>query len=204
MVIQDTLNNDITFEVAQETIYEDIKNKYLAANWDSSCIIEYNTYSYKYSPNIELDIYTRIYQKKIISQVILHNETVLNKNFIVEKEETIDDKINEFIDFLYNIKFNYVYSKIVDNLLLKDTQNKEEKKTIAKLFIKHDIVDDCCVCLEKNTVLTKCKHNLCRICSYNLYKNSKSEHIPCPICRKCITNIHLSDEESINAYSDED
>jgi hypothetical protein len=128
----------------------------------------------------------------------------LHKNFLLDKDETIDDKIKEFIEFLYNLKFNYTYSKIVDTLIPNDFFKKEEKKTIAKLFIKHDSVEDCCVCMEKNTVMTRCKHNVCRICSHNLIKNSKSEHIPCPICRKCITNIHLSDEESNNAYSDED
>jgi len=204
MVTQDTLNDEITFESAQETIYEDIKNKYSAANWETSCNIDYNTYSYKFSNNMELDIYTRFYQKKIVSQVVFNTETILLKNFFLEKEETIDDKIKDFIDFLYNLKYTYVYSKIVDNLILKDLFHKEEKKTIAKLFIKHDVVEECCVCMEKNTVLTKCKHNLCRICLYNLGKNSKSEHISCPLCRKYIASDCNSEVETIGDHSDED
>lgn len=198
----DTLNNEINFDIAQETIYEDIKNKYLAANWERYYTIEYNTYSYKYSENMEIDIYTKIYEKKIVTSVMLSTEVILLKNFFVEKDDTIDEKIKEFISFLYNIKYNYVYSKIVDNFLPKDSLYKEEKKTIAKLFIKHDVIENCCVCFDKNTVLTKCKHNLCRICSYDLFKNNKNEHIPCPMCRKCISDLHLSDEESIHTHSD--
>ena len=128
MVNQDTLNNEMNFEEAQKTIYEEIKNKYSDSNWETSCNVGYNTYSYKFSNNIELDIYTRVYQKKIVSQVVFNNETILLKNFFVEKEETIDDKIIDFIDFLYNLKYNYVYSKIVDNLIPKYLFDKEEKK----------------------------------------------------------------------------
>ena len=204
MVNQDTLNEEITFESAQETIFEDIKNKYLGTNWENSCNVDYNTYSYKFSNTMELDIYSRIYQKKIVSQVVFNTETILLKNFLLDKDETIDDKIKEFIEFLYNLKFNYAYSKIVDTLLPNDVFKKEEKKTIAKLFIKHDSVEDCCVCMEKNTVITRCKHNVCRICLHNLIKNSRTGHVPCPMCRKCIATECFSDGESVQNHSDED
>lgn len=202
MVNQVTLNNDITFEIAQETIFEDIKNKYLNANWENSCSIDYSIYAYKFSNTMELDVYTRVYQKKIAIQVVFMTETILNKNFILEKEENMDDKIKEFIEFLYKLKFNYMYSKIIDILILNDSFHKEEKKTIAKLFIKHDGIDDCCVCMEKNTVLTKCMHNLCRVCLFNLDKNSKNDHIPCPLCRKCISTECFSDDESVVNHTD--
>lgn len=205
MVNLDSLSEEINLESAREIIYEDIKNKLVSTtNSENFCNIEYNTYSYKFSNTMDLDIYTRFSQKKISSSVMFNGETILIKNFLVEKDESLDDKIKEFIEFLYNLKFSYSYSKIVDSLLLNDLFHKEEKKALAKLFIKHDSIEECCVCMEKNTIFTRCKHNLCRICLDKLNKNNKSEHLPCPMCRKCISFECFSDEDSIHNHSDED
>ena len=201
MINQDTATNDITFESAQEIIFEDIQNKYSTANWEDTRNIDYNSYSYKFSGDIELDIYTKIYEKKIVSTINLHTEELLTKVFSVSKD-TFEDKIKEYIKFIYNLKYNYVYSRIIDSLLPIDYINKEEKKALARMFIKHDTIDDCCVCMEKNTVLTRCNHNLCRFCSFTITKNAKNKHAPCPICRSCINNecCYEHDEN----YSDEE
>ena len=208
MINQDTLNTDITitFESAQEIIFEDIQSKYSSANWEDTCNIDYNSYSYKFSPDIELDIYTKIYEKKIVCRIHLNIEELLIKIFPVNKDikESIDDKIKEYIKFIYNLKYNYVYSRIIDSLLPKESFDKEEKKAIAKMFIKHDIIEDCSVCMEKNTVLTRCKHNLCRICLFKITKDNKSQHAPCPICRNCINIECCYDDENSYPHSDEE
>ena len=204
MINQDNVTNDITFDSQSKIIFEDIKNKHSIANWEDTCNIDYNSYSYKFSPDIELDIFTKIYEKKIVSRINLYTEELLIKIFSVSKDskDTFEDKIKEYIKFIYNLKYEYVYSRIIYSLLSKESIDKEEKLALAKMFIKHDIIEDCSVCMEKNTVLTKCKHNLCRICCFKIIKDSKTQHAPCPICRNCI-NIECCYERDEN-YSDEE
>ena len=60
---------------------------------------------------------------------------------------------------------------------------------MAKRFIKHDIIEECSVCMEKNTVLTKCGHNLCRICLCKMRGKCGQHRTCCPLCRKCLCSL---------------
>jgi hypothetical protein len=187
-------NNDINLEIASKIILEDIISKYDDIDWNEKCSFEYNTYSYKFNNDeIIVDIHTRIYEEKILSRVILNQEVLLSKAFQIENGNVIK-KIDEYIHYIYNLTYNYNYSRILDSLVIKELQEKEEKKAMAKIFIKHDTIENCCACMEQNTVLTRCGHNLCRICLSKMYKNKK--HVNCPLCRKCLCPACEEDDEN--------
>jgi hypothetical protein len=194
------MSTENSYESAQDLLLEEIKNKYKEVNWEDKCSFEYNTYFYKFNDDLDLDIISRIYKQKILTRVLLNqDEVVLSKSFQFDTD-TFEEKIKEYINFIYNVKFNYNYSKIRDNLILKECFEKEEKLAMAKIFIKHDIIEDCSVCMEKNTVLTRCKHNLCRVCYSKMVK--LNPHINCPLCRKCLCP-HCNDEDE-EAYEPHD
>ena len=190
--------NDINFETASTILLEDIMNKYEDIDWKEKCSFEYNTYCYKFNDEIIVDIHTRFYVDKIISRVSLNHEVLLSKIFQIESEN-VTEKIKEYIKYLYTLTYNYNYSRILDSLVIIESQEKEEKKAMAKIFIKHDTIENCSVCLEQNTVLTRCGHNLCRICLCKMYKNKK--HVNCPLCRKCL--CPACEEEEDNDEDDE-
>ena len=190
--------NDINFEIASEIILEDIHHKYVDVDWKEKCSFEYNTYSYKFNDEMIVYINTRIYEEKILSRVILNQEVLLSRVFQIEGEN-IFEKIKEYINFIYNLTYNYNYSRILDSLIIKEFQQKEEKKAIAKIFIKHDTIENCSVCMEQNTVLTRCGHNLCRICLSKMYMNKR--HVSCPLCRKCL--CPACEEEDMDDEDDE-
>ena len=183
--------NDINFETASTILLDDIKSKYDELDHKEKCSFEYNTYSYKFN-DIIVDIFSIIYEEKIIIRIILEQEVLLTKVIQMDSKNVIE-KIKEYIYYLYNLSSNYTYSRILDSLVLKELQEKEEKKVIAKMFIKHDKVEDCCVCMELNTIITKCGHNLCRPCLSKMYKNNK--HVNCPLCRKCLCPSCQEDDD---------
>ena len=194
MIASENTEN-IDLEMASEIILEDIKNKYDDIDWNEKYSFEYNTYSYKFNNDddeIIVDIHTRIYEEKILSRVILNQEVLLSKVFQIENGNIIE-KIKEYIHYVYNLTYNYNYGRILDSLVIKALQEKEEKKALAKIFIKHDTIENCCACMEQNTVLTRCGHNLCRICLGKMYKNKK--HINCPLCRKCLCSACEEEDE---------
>ena len=182
----------LSLEEAQALILEEIKNKYKEVNWEDRCFFDYNTYFYKFNDDFDVDIISKIHEQKIFTEVYLNQETVLVKLFKFDTE-TLEEKIKEYISFIWNLKFNYIYSKIKDNLVSKENFEKEEKLAMAKIFIKHSTIEDCSVCMEKNTTLTRCGHNLCRVC-YSKMNKGKS-HVSCPLCRQCLCPECNDDEE---------
>ena len=104
------------------------------------------------------------------------------------------DNLIDMINFLFSFRKKFAYSKIVDKIVSKDLFETEEKKCIALInFTTEKEVEKCCVCLDYNTVLTMCNHNLCRIC-YHKIKNEieddeDSDYLTykiCPLCRRRI------------------
>ena len=128
MIASENTEN-INLEMASEIILEDIKNKYDDIDWNEKCSFEYNTYSYKFNNDDEddeiiVDIHTRIYEEKILSRVILNQEVQLSKVFQIENGNIIE-KIKEYIHYVYNLTYNYNYSRILDSLVIKALQEKE-------------------------------------------------------------------------------
>ena len=102
--------------------------------------------------------------------------------------------IEELIRFLFvDFRKEYVYSKILDQIDSKVKIMRKEKLIYAySMLCENTFMDDCCVCMEPNKVLTDCGHNVCRIC-YNNIKYSKVGNglyevigKSCPLCRDII------------------
>lgn len=94
-------------------------------------------------------------------------------------------KVREFEEYLFSalcLVYDYsetlIYSRILDQMVDKNSQIKEEEYFLAENFFCHrKEIENCSVCFEKNSVYSICGHNLCRICFTNL-KEKK-----CPLCR---------------------
>lgn len=98
----------------------------------------------------------------------------------------------ELIDFLFEFRTKYTYSRIIDRIIKKDDLEKSEKRCLAIYqFSKNKEMDKCCVCFETNVVITKCRHNLCRVCFENIKYELETDDIYedemnyklCPMCR---------------------
>jgi hypothetical protein len=98
----------------------------------------------------------------------------------------------ELIDFLFEFRTEYTYSRIIDRIIKKDDSEKLEKRCLALYqFSKNKEMDKCCVCFETNVVTTKCRHNLCRVCFQNIKYELETDDIYedemnyklCPMCR---------------------
>jgi hypothetical protein len=182
---------ELSFEDARDFILDNMESKYKNFDWEENSYrpISYNIYNYRHNDNLRLDIFTDIFKKKISVFINIFTETLITKTYYFNQDNMLDI-FCEYIEFVYNLKKNYTYSKILDTLILNDKFLNEEKKIISLTFIKHDIIDDCCVCMDKNTVLTKCGHNLCRVChSKILFEGNirkKQHELSCPMCRECI------------------
>jgi hypothetical protein len=95
------------------------------------------------------------------------------KIFPIEDDDDIRSKIKEVCTFVVNIKNNYEYSKLFDKFIMKEDKIQKEEILTALCFIKHQKIEECCVCMDKTTSQTKCGHFLCRICYTKMYNISE-------------------------------
>ena len=194
---------DLDLELSQDIILKDILHKFTLINWDVNCHFEYYINNYKLSDNIEFNIITKFFINRILLIVEFNTKDLLIDNFFLN-DENKHDKIKEYIKFIYDIKNNYSYSKILDCLILKDKQDSEESIMIAKMFIAHNTITNCCVCMEKNIVMTKCMHNLCRTCDSEILKKAKlynGPYVKCPMCRTEFVHTTLIEEDGFRTES---
>jgi len=162
---------------------------------DENTYIEYNFLEYEFSYDntnvLKFDIFCKFFTDRFILNAINYNYAedenynhLLHISFLDINEENMDEKLIEFLKVIYNLNKDYTYSKITDNLILITEKNDIENEIFAKMFLKHTEINDCSVCMEKNTVLTNCGHNLCRLCYEKIKKPSCCTL--CPICRNCL------------------
>ena len=175
-------------------------SKYVfSSNFDfkTTCFFEEFFNNYKHSNELIYDIWIKFYQNKINLCIITNNYSesfsdgrnveedkfLYSKNYITNTGD-VENTIKQLLLFIYNLKYDYMYSKITDNIESKETIKSREQIKLSKMLLTHDILENCCVCIEPNIVLTSCNHNLCRECYKHITKNKK--HPACPICRMCL------------------
>lgn len=156
-------------------------------------VIEYNFSNLsnkRYNFNgIDIYIDIKIFDDRIYlivrSQLYSVNKILLELKYLYKDDDLndLEELLEKIITDVYNLKNDYVYSKNLDRLFLKDDVEKFEKLYKAELLISHrtEEITECCVCYEENSVFTNCKHNLCRKCHSDLPTKI------CPICRQFIT-----------------
>ena len=110
---------------------------------------------------------------------------------LIFRQEFKNYNSKEITKFLFEFRKKYRYSKILDTIEKKEFIEIKEKENIAiTRFFEEKEIDECCVCYEKNNVLTSCNHNLCRYCFENLNCNIDYDEMiklkECPCCRKDI------------------
>lgn len=89
----------------------------------------------------------------------------------------------KLFNVLYNIlqlRINYKYSKLMDELLEVEVFDKTELETQCLNHICGKEKFECCVCMEQvsDSCKTDCKHYVCRLCIEQLKEPL------CPMCRK--------------------
>ena len=110
----------------------------------------------------------------------------------VFSENCITKLINKMHEIYLDTKN---YSKILDEIVMKhdvgDKSEVLEKRMISSGYLFKNPVQQCIVCYDYNMVLTKCKHNLCRICFDSMYKKvcDMDPLIQCPVCKQVIYEI---------------
>lgn len=148
----------------------------------------------------ELEINVQIEKSRFTDnfQVVLLAKTYMNDDYSYEfcimnfLDHKIFTDIKEIVYFLLkDFRKNFMYSKLLDEIHLKNEIEKKEKITKAySVLCKNKMPDTCCVCLEYNKLITRCNHNVCRIC-YNKIKkltieivnNNEIKVKSCPLCR---------------------
>lgn len=134
------------------------------------------------------DFSIRDYEK---SDFDIDNRVCLNDK---EDYENCFETIEELVTFLFeDFRDEYVYSKILDEIDCEyKIKQKEQLINAYSMLCQNNFIDECCVCMEANKVITDCGHNLCRPC-YNNIKFTKVgsglyEYIgkACPLCRESI------------------
>jgi hypothetical protein len=110
------------------------------------------------------------------------------------KKEFKKDKIKELLGVIHDLKNTHFYSKILDAII--DKNSKDELVCKSKFFLVSKEIEECCVCYEKNTVLTECGHNLCRICYIKCAVlcdcecPTHAKIVNCPLCKNQLTHIY--------------
>jgi hypothetical protein len=158
--------------------------------------IEYEIYSiYKYVLN-GLQTIIRIFKlpenyKMVIciDEYVCRYEynTYFNKNLFVSFHDTLRD----LISLLFHFRNNYKYSKVIDCIIDNARFSKlEMRHKLMNKICNNEEFEECCVCLELNSVKTSCNHNVCRQCYIKIEPHEDSddgeEYIPCPLCRESI------------------
>ena len=183
-------------------IKSEICNKYDNFDYENSpySYFEYNLKEYQIE-NLTVDVCLKFFKKRmhmnIISSKTFDSEPLYTVSTSLkdgkDKDEIkilLENELEDLLTFIYNIKNNLVYSKLMDQLVDKDIKSKKEEEILAKNFLKHHEVDTCCVCMEQNIIKTFCNHNLCKECFSKIRNDQECEyeelHIKCPICRQCL------------------
>ena len=96
--------------------------------------------------------------------------------------------LRNMLECIYDFKSNFRYSKILDAFIPNATFVEMELLEEAKWILGHRN-DECCVCYEKNKVITFCGHNLCRVCFYKCKR--QCVEIECDICSLDDENISV-------------
>lgn len=188
------MNLDKSVEIIKDKILGLYDEEIFSNNED---FIEYNfiDYDFIYDINntLKIDIFCKFFRNRFVLNGVNYNYSenedesynhLLNIVMLSINDNNREDKLIIFLKTIYNLNTDYVYSKIVDKLIIKDERDDIENEIIAKMFLKHTEINDCSVCTEPNNVLTKCNHNLCRLC---FQKIKKLISCPlCPICRACL------------------
>ena len=190
-------SNFIEYDVAIETYTNLILEKFINFNFKYKTCFEEHFRNYKHSEDLSYDVWIKFYENKIILYVITNNysESYVDRRDIEEHEflyskiynidpDEIEKTMKDIFLFVYNLKYDYMYSKIIDHIESKETIKTKEQIHLSKMLITHNILENCSVCMEPNTVLTTCNHNLCRECHIKITKNKK--HPVCPMCRMCL------------------
>ena len=173
-------------EKAIRVLTKDILTKYDEINGRiSNKSLKYNIYDYNFSeafPNINIIIF--IYPYTYGFQIVKNPECNLRLYYYAEihYNKILHNEIADMVKIIYNLKNDYEYSKIMDEIVPKKTKVEVEEMYLAKLFITHQNMDECCVCYEPNCVKTICKHSLCRECVSKLIKYE------CPMCKVLLTH----------------
>lgn len=128
------------------------------------------------------------YIKFIIDSRSIHDDTyepinyyervMLYKNKINIEYNEIDKILEDIKLLLIKLKFDKITSKFKTINVVEPFEDK---------YLDDELIDECCVCLDKTNMKTNCGHYLCVLCWDNL-KNKD-----CPMCR----------EEEIYAYDGE-
>jgi len=110
---------------------------------------------------------------------------------LIFRQEFKNYNSKEITKFLFDFRKKYKYSKILDMIEKKELiEIKEKENIVTTRFFEEKEIDECCVCYEKNNVLTSCEHNLCRTCFEKLTCNIDYDDMiklkECPYCRKDI------------------
>ena len=168
----------------------------------------YGSYSFKiftikeYNFN-DLEINIQIEKLRFTDNfnVILLAKSYLNDNYscvfhvLNYLDHIIFKNIKEIIGFLLkDFREHFVYSKLLDEIHLKEEiESKEKIMKAYSVLCKNKMPDLCCVCLEYNKLITRCNHNVCRICYNNIKKsnveiidNDEINYKSCPLCRLSI------------------
>ena len=133
-------------------------------------------------------LYFFIYEKDILSDssnLILElnqMKKLFSKEFFPSENENAENLIENILRFImYDFRSKYIYSKIIDEIVLIEERDNLDKKKMAEYLLVEDyIVENCCVCTESNVYYTKCKHNVCRVCKITINNGINK---CCPICR---------------------
>ena len=204
--------NDINEnKVRYDMIMEIIKKYYDFSEITSSDILKNNfnnwLSSYKSTRDSiisEIEIYvntcdgTNMYEtfNSIVStvQIDFKTNTQLERVFIFKC--LFDYKMSKFYNKIKSLKASI---EKIDSSINKI--NNQIKSFSGKEFIKESIQDPCSICFDefdKEFVMTKCRHIVCRSC-FDILKENKQQ-INCPFCRTVITNKDYSivNVEAIN------
>lgn len=183
----------MNYDKALEVISDDIVIQFHDNDWETKYRINYFFEKYNFSENLKPDIECNFYSYRFTVNILLGEFRQVEKNFKIKDDDDILLKIKEVIKFVYDIKNKYEYSKILDKFVLKENKNKKEELFEASCILKHEKIEDCCVCYDSNIVETKCGHNLCRVCNEKMLKID--DHPKCPLCRNCLVCNENDDDD---------
>lgn len=188
-------------------IKDDILIKFHENNWEQNSFIYYNIGSHNFREFLNINMTLKITIAKLTLSIQMEGYRSYTCNTWIEKSvnlindvddgfDDIEQKVIGILDFIYNFRFEYKYSKLLDKILPKNNIVEKENIHTSLMFINHKEIENCSVCMEENKVLTPCCHNLCRECFYKISK--KTDHPLCPLCRECITCYNEDENENVD------
>jgi len=131
-------------------------------------------------------------------------DRLLHKSVIHCDKQKSEEEIREFtynaVSKLINSLETLEYNKRNGKFDTKENNEIENKKlilqeTVFSRFKNIKMTSDhkeCCVCFERTSNLTACKHNLCLVCVTKLSQENKNS---CPMCRGEIFMTYEDEDE---------